>query len=115
MAFPRVASLQCDSYHPMVATFTPHTLASSTAYAARSAVRPVGGDKLNREYMKYLDYLFYVVAMITLLLSVTGVVMSVAEWRGIANVLVWAVAVFVSAGLMRIAEKELKELDDDEL
>lgn len=50
-----------------------------------------------------------------LLLSITSVVMSFVEWRGIAHLLIWAVATFVSFGLVRIAKKELKEMEDDEL
>ena len=50
-----------------------------------------------------------------LLLSITSVVMSFVEWRGIAHLLIWAVAASVSFGLVRIAKKELKEMEDDEL
>lgn len=74
-----------------------------------------GAQHNNYTIMKYLDYIFYVAAMIMLLLSVTSVVMSVVEWRGIAHLSVWTVATFVSSGLVRIAEKELKEHEDDEL
>ena len=67
-----------------------------------------GAQYYNYTIMKYLDYIFYVVAMIMLLLSITSVVMSFVEWRGIAHLLIWAVAAVVSFGLVRIAKKELK-------
>lgn len=92
----------------MVGSFNSHDGDSCTSMC---------GGALNTNYaiMKYLDYIFYVVAMIMLLLSVTSVVMSVVEWRGIAHLSVWTVATFVSSGLVRIAEKEIKEMEKDEL
>lgn len=65
--------------------------------------------------MRYLDYIFYVLALITLILSVTSVVMNVVEWCGIANLSVWTVATFVSYGIVHLAKEELKEHEDDEL
>lgn len=92
----------------MVGSFNSHDGDSRTSMCG-------GAQHNNYTIMKYLDYIFYVAAMIMLLLSVTSVVMSVVEWRGIAHLSVWTVATFVSSGLVRIAEKELKEHEDDEL
>lgn len=91
----------------MVGSFNSHDGDSRTSM--------YGGAQPIITIMKYLDYIFYVVAMIMLLLSITSVVMSFVEWRGIAHLLIWAVAAFVSFGLVRIAKKELKEMEDDEL
>lgn len=91
----------------MVGSFNSHDGDSRTSM--------YGGAQPIITIMKYLDYIFYVVAMIMLLLSITSVVMSFVEWRGIAHLLIWAVATFVSFGLVRIAKKELKEMEDDEL
>lgn len=92
----------------MVGSFNSHDGDSRTSMCG-------GAQHNNYTIMKYLDYIFYVVAMIMLLLSVTSVVMSVVEWRGMAHLSVWTVATFVSSGLVSIAEKELKEHEDDEL
>lgn len=92
----------------MVGSFNSHDGDSRTSMYG-------GAQYYNYTIMKYLDYIFYVVAMIMLLLSVTSVVMSFVEWRGIAHLLIWAVATFVSYGFVRIAKKELKEMEDDEL
>lgn len=91
----------------MVGSFNGHDGDSRTSMC--------GGAQPIITIMKYLDYIFYVVAMIMLLLSITSVVMSFVEWRGIAHLLIWAVAASVSFGLVRIAKKELKEMEDDEL
>ena len=60
-----------------------------------------------------MKHVFFLAAMALLLLAATSVVAALIDWRGMAHLLMWAVATFASFGLVQLALAEMDE-DDEE-